>query len=63
MPFFISIKLYKIYNTLEEVIMTKEKRILIPVTEKEKEELIKKALAAGYRSLSAYLRDKGLDTK
>jgi len=41
--------------------MTKEKRILIPVTEKEKEELIKKALAAGYRSLSAYLRDKGLD--
>ena len=41
--------------------MTKEKRILIPVTKTKKAELINKALAAGYRSLSAYLRDKGLD--
>jgi len=41
--------------------MTKNKAILIPVTEREKEELVKKALKAGYRSLAAYLRDKGLN--
>ncbi len=41
--------------------MTKDKAILVRVTEKEKAELIKKSLAAGYRSLSAYLRDKGLN--
>ena len=41
--------------------MNKEARINVPVTETEKAELIKKALAAGYRSLSAYLRDRGLD--
>ena len=41
--------------------MTKDKAILVRVTETEKEDLVKKALAAGYRSLSAYLRDKGID--
>jgi len=41
--------------------MTKDKRILIPVTPREKDQLVKKSLKAGYRSLSEYLRDKGLD--
>jgi hypothetical protein len=41
--------------------MTKQERVNVPVTVKEKEELQKKAREAGYMSLSAYLRDKGLE--
>ena len=41
--------------------MTKTKGIRIPVSPQEKEELVKKSLKAGYRSLSEYLRDKGLE--
>ena len=43
--------------------MTKQVRINVPVTEQEKKELQKKAREAGYMSLSAYMRDKGLGNK
>ncbi len=41
--------------------MTKQERVNVPVTAEEKRELQKKALNSGYMSLSAYLRDKGLN--
>ncbi len=43
--------------------MTKDKKVLIPVTVDEKKKLQEMARNAGYMSLSAYLRDKGLNRK
>jgi hypothetical protein len=41
--------------------MTKDKKLLIPVTVLEKAKLQDLARKAGYMSLSAYMRDKGLN--
>jgi len=42
--------------------MTKEKNLIIPVSIREKEALVKKSLKAGYRSLAAYMRDKAMES-
>ena len=41
--------------------MTKSKAIRVPVSEDEKKKLNQEARKAGYMSLAAYLRDKGLN--
>ena len=43
--------------------MTKDKSVRVPVTEQELKKLVNESQKAGYRSLAAYLRDKGLNNE
>jgi len=53
----------RMYNKVKEVKMTKDKSVRVPVTEQELKKLVNESQKAGYRSLAAYLRDKGLNNE